>query len=445
VPKDAGFPDVKKLAADRGIERIHWNQGSEEDREVAERTRSLLQRDLTQASAVEIALLNNPRLQATYERLGVAQADLVQAGLLRNPTLAASFHFPVSHAATPAFSAVSGYEFSIVGEFLDLLLMPIRKRFARAEFERAKLEVASEVIEAVAQVRTAFYTVEAAQQMVEMRRTIAQAGEASAELAGRQHHAGNLSNLDLASEQATYAQARLDLARAEADLVANREQLNRLLGVWGRDVEWKTAGTLAPLPDRELPLEHVESVAIDRRLDLKALRSQVEVAAASLSLTKHSRFVNAVSVGGHYDKDPEGVSFAGPNLELQLPIFDQGQAQVARLQAELRQTQRLLEAKSIEVRSEVRAARARLLASRATVSYYRETLLPLRERIVKLSQEQYNAMLVGVYQLLAAKQNEANAYREYIESLRDYWIARAELERAAGGALPVQAQGEQKP
>jgi cobalt-zinc-cadmium efflux system outer membrane protein len=44
-------------------------------------------------------------------------------------------------------------------------------------------------------------------------------------------------------------------------------------------------------------------------------------------------------------------------------------------------------------------------------------------------------MLTGVYQLLAAKQAEINAYREYIETVRDYWIARAELERAVGGRL----------
>jgi cobalt-zinc-cadmium efflux system outer membrane protein len=55
---------------------------------------------------------------------------------------------------------------------------------------------------------------------------------------------------------------------------------------------------------------------------------------------------------------------------------------------------------------------------------------------VSLSQEQYSAMLLSAYQLLAAKQNEVNAYREFIEALRDYWIARADLERATAAAIP---------
>ena len=44
-------------------------------------------------------------------------------------------------------------------------------------------------------------------------------------------------------------------------------------------------------------------------------------------------------------------------------------------------------------------------------------------------------MLKGAYDLLLAKQNEVAAERSYIEAWRDYWIARAELERAVGGSL----------
>jgi cobalt-zinc-cadmium efflux system outer membrane protein len=62
-------------------------------------------------------------------------------------------------------------------------------------------------------------------------------------------------------------------------------------------------------------------------------------------------------------------------------------------------------------------------------------MIPLREKVVRLSQEQYDAMLLGVYQLLAAKQAEVTAYREYIEAVRDYWLARSDLERAVGGRL----------
>lgn len=81
------------------------------------------------------------------------------------------------------------------------------------------------------------------------------------------------------------------------------------------------------------------------------------------------------------------------------------------------------------------AGRARVLTARGVVEQYGKVVVPLRENIVRFSQEQYDAMLLGVYQLIAAKQSEFAAYREYIEALRDYWIARSDLERAVGGRI----------
>jgi outer membrane protein TolC len=42
-------------------------------------------------------------------------------------------------------------------------------------------------------------------------------------------------------------------------------------------------------------------------------------------------------------------------------------------------------------------------------------------------------MLVGVFQLLQAKQNEALARRDFIDAQRDYWAARNDLDRALNG------------
>jgi cobalt-zinc-cadmium efflux system outer membrane protein len=143
------------------------------------------------------------------------------------------------------------------------------------------------------------------------------------------------------------------------------------------------------------------------------------------------------TVQAELEVDPlkSGHVALGPGGSIGLPLFDQGQAAVARARALLRQSQRRLDALAIEVRSEVRVAGARVALARQVVDRYRKTLIPLRERIVALSQQQYDAMLLGVYQLIVAKQNEVSAYREYIEAVRDYWIARSDLERAVGGRI----------
>ncbi|MEO5725832.1 MAG: TolC family protein [Byssovorax sp.] len=428
VPKEAGFPDVARAVSERTGDRIVWNRGGEADVEVASRVRALLAKPLGADEAVQVALLRNRGLQATYEDLMIAQADVVQAGLLRNPVLSGSLRFPLDQAGAP------NLELGVEQDFLDVLLIPARKRLASSAFEAAKLRVGNEVMRLAADVRVAYFTLQGAQQMVAMRRTIAEAGEASVELAQRQHEAGNISDLDYAGEQALYEQIRLDLARSEGEILVARERLVRLLGLFGDDVRFTLPDRLPDLPAADPPLERLEALAISRRLDVAAARQEVQVSAHQLALASGGRFLVG-GVGASFEREVDGKRVVGPTARLEVPLFDQKQAMLARLEAELRQRRERLAALAIDVRSEVREARSRVLVTRGIAAHYHRVVIPLRERIVALSQQNYDAMLLGVYQLLIAKQSEVNTYREYIEAVRDYWIARSELSRAVGGRL----------
>jgi cobalt-zinc-cadmium efflux system outer membrane protein len=128
-----------------------------------------------------------------------------------------------------------------------------------------------------------------------------------------------------------------------------------------------------------------------------------------------------------------------------LPIFDQGQARAARITAELRQAHARQQELAVNIRAEVRELRNRLLTDRGVVDHYRKVLLPLRERLVQQAQLRYNAMLLGVFQLLLARREQIDAYRDYLDAVRDYWATRADLERAAGGSLAAIPSKEKTP
>jgi cobalt-zinc-cadmium efflux system outer membrane protein len=81
----------------------------------------------------------------------------------------------------------------------------------------------------------------------------------------------------------------------------------------------------------------------------------------------------------------------------------------------------------------LRAARIALAEARARVEYYRDVLLPRRRRIVELTKLEHNAMLVGIYHLLDARENEVRAQSDFIEAQREYWTARTNLDRALQG------------
>jgi outer membrane protein, heavy metal efflux system len=433
VPKEAGFPDVSKAVEPRTGHKIFWNRGGEADAAVANAVRKMLEHELSAAEAVQIALLNNRSLQATYEELSISQADLVQAGLLQNPTLMGGIHFPIRPAPVEGLSGPTA-DIGIEHDFLSLLLLPARKRVAASAFEATKLRVGGEVVELAYRVRAAYFTLQGAMQIAAMRELVLDAAEASVDLARRQHEAENVSDLDFENEQNAYDQLELDLRKSQAEVVSAREALTRLMGLWGVNASWKIQAQLPDLPADDPPLDHAESTAIAQRLDVAAARQEAQTRSHALAMAKNWRWLGGASLGAEYLREPEGT-FVGPNASIELPIFDQKQAAIARLEAELRQAQARLAALSVDARSEVREARARVGYSRNLVEHYRAVVIPRRERIVALTQEQYNAMLVGVYQLLVAKQNEVSAYREYIEAVRDYWIARSDLDRSAGGRL----------
>jgi cobalt-zinc-cadmium efflux system outer membrane protein len=409
--------------------RPQWDEGTAEDAQVTRAIDQLLARELTVDDAVQIALLRNPSLLATYEELGVAQADLVQAGLLKNPVFGV-LGVPSEHDTLSP--AVVG---SVVVDFLDLFTLPARKTIAAAELEATKMRVADAVLDLAARVRSAYFEVQGAEQVVAMRRTIADASGASADLAGRQHAAGNASDLDASNQLALDQQARLDLKRAQGDALAAREELTRLMGLWGAATAWRVPDRLPELPPNEQTPDQLESLAVAQRLDLAARRREVEALSHALSFVRATRFTGVLQGELDVEHLDDGRTVLGPGAQLSLPIFDQGQASVARVEALLRQSERRRDALAVDIRSQVRLARARVALARDVAEQYRTTLVPLRERIVALSQEQYGAMLLGMYQLVSAKQSEVDAYRQYIEAVRDYWIARSDLERAVGGRV----------
>ena len=429
TPK-ASLDRVQATVAERTGKRVHWNRGGGEDAEIEQAVQRLLRHELTAERAVQIAFLNNRDLQARFEEIGIAQADLVQAGLLSNPSLAASFRFP---NRPPSGTNI---EYSVAQNLLELLVLPLRKRVAAAQLAQTETHVADEVLKLAAEVKTAFYTVQAREQLLDRLTTISETSQTAVEFARRLHDAGNPSDLELPNQQGSYEQSHLEVAQAELQVRRDRERLNRLLGLWGPNTNWTMSDHLPELPAHEGSLQHLESRAITQRLDLQAARIRLDVIGQSLALRTKTRYIPAeIKIGVDTERETDGQRVTGPTLDLELPIFNQGQGEIAKLTAQYRQALREVEAMAVNIRSAVREARDQLVAARDLTSYIGKRLLPTQQQALNLTLEQSNFMLKGAYDLLLAKQNEVAAERSYIEAWRDYWIARTELERAVGGSL----------
>ena len=171
-----GFEEVNTAYSARTGQHLYWKTGTEEDKQVEEEFTKLLSAELTADSATQIALLNNKALQATYQKLGIAQADLVQAGLFPNPIFGGDIRFP---------SDGPNLELSVVQNFIKIFEIPLRTKIANSEFEEAKLGVIEKALTLAFRVRKAFCEYQATEQFLEMEKTALLALEASQDLAMR--------------------------------------------------------------------------------------------------------------------------------------------------------------------------------------------------------------------------------------------------------------------
>ena len=422
VPRDAGLSDVQRAVSGRARQdvTIHAAPQTADDARVG----ALLGDGVTADEAVAVAMMNNPRLQVTLAELGIARAELIEASTIANPLLEFELRFP-GEPYRP-------YELRLAQSLVELIQLPRRRALGRAAFDAAQMRVSAEVLEFAAEVRMAYLDALAASHHVELSRVNQQAAQAAAELALRQHGAGNITDLDLENEQALYEQAKLDLSRAAQRLLLARESLSRAMGIRDAGIAWQRPPEFPPLAERELEQAELEQLATAQRLDLAIAQRELEIAQRKVPVARLSA-LGEIELDYHYEREPSGEHTSGPGIVVPIPIFNSGRAARTRAEAEYLRARHLVNALAAESSSRLRAARASVAEARARVEYYRDVVVPRRSRIVELTKLEHNAMLVGTFQLLQARQNEVQAKREFIDAQRDYFAARTMLDRALQG------------
>ena len=388
---------------------------------------ALLANPLTDDAAVKLALLENRSLRARLEALGVARADLVQAGLLRNP---------VFQADAILFSGGTELELGLAQPFLDLFVRPVRRAAAAADQRRVEAAVTREVIHLVFAVRRACATVRAGDALVARLRESAGAATAARELMQRLHAAGNVTDPQLTAEEIALAQARLALAEGEMTLAEAREGAQVLLGLWGRATQWKLAGELPADALAGLESADVEARAIASSLDLAEWRGRLDALAQAARIHRLEAWLGEgeLGVAGRREVGESELGL-GPSLALPIPLFDGGGAGVAAARAELRAALHEHHALAVEVRSAARRLHTRVTALNAKAAYLGAVNLPLRSRLLRETLQNYNAMQIGAFAVLSARQQELLAVREHLAAQREAWLARLQLEELLAGSF----------
>ena len=277
---------------------------------------------LTVSQVALLAVRNNPDLRAARAQRGVAQAQILQAGLLPNPQVTAAFLPLVAGVGTtPAWNA------GISEDIRALITLSSTRRAARSSAAQIDAQILWQEWQVIGQARLL------AVDIIEAERSLALMARYRDLLAARYSRsqravsAGNetlaVSAPDLVALQTTTTQIN-DLKRQQ---LARRHQLNALLGL-APDV----AVPLDRTPDippwnADVVVQALPTLA-ERRPDLVALQLGYRVQNAKLRAAILSRFPN-LTFGVTGGSDNSNVRNAGPQITLELPIFNQNQGNIA--------------------------------------------------------------------------------------------------------------------
>jgi len=386
------------------------------------------ERALDPESAVVLAFARNPEIRRQYALLGIAQSELEDAARIANPRLGLAWADP--NAAGPERRTQS-----LTASFAELLLLPSQRRLSQSAFRQVELQVVHALAMLSRDVEIAWHDQLAAAQRATLAAQAADAAGTAEQLAGRYREAGNITDLQLQEVRRRAAAARIAALRARAAADAARARLADLLGLRTADA-WRTTEHVAPAPAQPLSAPVAAAAALEERRDHAAAREAVAMREDALRTTRRWRWLGLFEAGFERERDTDGSTLKGPAFVLELPLFDQHQGAVARAKARLIEAQARRDALALSIENEISAAASRLESTRRIALEHGESLLPAAAETVRRRSERVNYMLDGVFTLLAAKEEEYEARAAWLESLRDYWSARAALRAAAGGALP---------
>ncbi|MCJ8518530.1 TolC family protein [Pseudorhizobium tarimense] len=444
--KDAGFLNVSLRAGTATGKQTVWVQNQQHAQVVRDRVKTLMARNTVDAeTAVQVALLNNKGLQAAYADLGDSAADAWQTQLSVLP----KFSVGVSGIGTSGLEAYRVLEGAIAANILSVVTYDRNMKIATTRFRQAQLNAALATISLAADTRRAWINAVAAWENVAYLNRARAAAEAASDLTQKLGEAGSMPKGEQAREHVFYAELTGETAKARLAARLAKEELIRLMGLSGSDIEFQIPNQLPSLPGALIKRDNIEAEAIHKRIDLQIARLELQATAQSYKLEDATRIVTDIELVSMVEKEREREDHGivsevsrTASLEFTIPIFDSGQARLRKGELAYMRAANLLAEKAVIVRSEARSAYQAYRSNYDIARHYRNNVLPLRKAVEEQSLLTYNGMLTSTFELISDSRDSINSALLAVNAKRDFWLAEANLAPAIYGGSARAATGE---
>ncbi|MDQ0135819.1 outer membrane protein TolC [Neorhizobium galegae] len=446
--RDAGFMNASLKSSEATGKQTVWVQDRQQAQAVRDRVKTLMARKTIDVeTAVQVALLNNKGLQASYADLGDRAADAWQTQLSVLPR----FSVGLTGIATPGLEAYRVLEGAIAANILALATYDKNIKLADTRLRQAQLDAAIATVSLAAETRRAWINAVAAWENVAYLNQAKVAADAASELAKKIGEAGSMAKGDQAREHVFYAELTGETAKARLAAKLAKEELIRLMGLSGSEVEFQIPNRLPPLPKALIGRNDIEAESIHKRMDLQVARLELQATAQSYKLEDVTRIVTDIELVGTYEKEREredgkilsDVSKTA-SLEFTIPIFDSGQARLRKGELAYMRAANQLAELAVNVRSQARSAYLAYKSNYDIARHYRNNVLPLRNAIEEQSLLTYNGMITSTFELIADAREKIDSIILAVNAKRDFWLAEANLAPVIYGGSTGSASAETK-
>ena len=399
----------------------------------------LLEQPLQQADAVGLAWHNSPAWQALLAQAVADASQAAQQGRIANPRLGLEWSSLLDETEIAR---------RISFGLLDVLTLPQRQDMAARAVQQVQLQLSMDLVAQISTVRQAWVKAVAAQEAAQYAQQVQEAASIGAELARRIQLVGNSSKLQAARQQLWYAQATVQLAQARDEAQSAREALVRALGLDSVQAQaLRLAARLPDLPAAPKAYDQTMEQAWQTRLDLRMARAAWDGAQAARSLGQWTSRGD-LEIGLHHalEQDPHGSNVRrGLELDIALPLFDDGSLRRAGLDARSLALALQVQATERQAASQLRESYAHYRSTYELARQYRDELLPLRKTMSEETLLRYNGMLVSVFDLLVDAQEQITLVRAALAAQQQFWLADAALQAALVGKPLASAPGIGQP
>lgn len=378
---------------------------------------------LTLASAVQLALENNPEISAARREIDAAEGGRTQAGAYQNPTLGLEVEDVRRDSRTT--TVMLSQPFELGGK------RAARMAVAERTVDLADAQLATRQAGLRASVTAAFFAALVAQERVRLAQVSLELASIGSQTAGKRVLSGKVSPVEEIRAKVAEANVRLELVQAQGELQTSLQEL-RALTAHRVHIEVLDGNVLA------LPMLPAQAALEERMAQAPALRqAQLEVrrlgALATLENTKRVPDIT-VSAGVQRAQD-QGRSQAVIGISVPLPFFDTNRGGIA--EALGRRDKAEDEARSVELRlrADVAAALQRHATARAEVQALQSEILPGAQSAFDAARKGFELGKFDYLETLDAQRTLLQARTQHLRAVADAHRSATDLDRLLG--IPV--------